>query len=271
MSRIQNTWRELAAAQRRALILYLTVGFPQRESALEIVPQLIAAGADMIELGMPFSDPLAEGVTIQGASQMALKNGVTMRYCLETVRQLRERGVNVPLLLMGYLNPLLRYGVEQFCKDAAEAGVDGLILPDLPPEESGDLDAACRAHGLDLIMFVAPTSTESRIAHVAEHATGFIYCVSVKGVTGARSEVSPELPGFLQRVRARTQTPIAVGFGISRPEHARQVAQIADGVIVGSKLIDLVRQDGDVQGFVRSLREAIDDAAVARVSMDQTS
>lgn len=259
MSRIAQTWERLAAEERQALILYLTVGFPHRASALDVVPQLIDAGADMIELGVPFSDPLAEGVTIQGATQQALKNGVTVRYCLETVRTLRERGVEAPLLLMGYLNPLLRYGVDQFCADAAAAGLDGLILPDLPPEEAGEIHAACRAHGLDLIMFVAPTSTKDRIAHVAEHASGFIYCVSTKGVTGARAALPPELPGFLERVRAQTHTPVAVGFGISQPEHARHVAQIADGVIIGSKLIDVVGQGGDVDGFVRGMRAAMDE------------
>ncbi len=259
MSRIQQTWERLAAEERRALILYLTVGFPERESALDLVPQLIDAGADMVELGVPFSDPLAEGVTIQGATQQALKNGVTVRYCLETVRTLRERGIEAPLLLMGYLNPLLRYGVDQFCTDAAAAGLDGLILPDLPPEEAGEIDAACRAHGIDLIMFVAPTSNEDRIAHVAEHASGFIYCVSTKGVTGARAALAPELPGFLERVRRQTHTPVAVGFGISQPHHARDVAQIADGVIIGSKLIDVVKQNGDVDGFVRSMRAAMDE------------
>jgi len=259
MSRIQQTWKRLAAEDRQGLILYLTVGFPERKSALDLVPQLIDAGADIIELGVPFSDPLAEGVTIQGATQQALRNGVTVRYCLETVRTLRERGVEAPLLLMGYLNPLLRYGVEQFCADAAAAGLDGLILPDLPPEEAGEIDAACRAHGLDLIMFVAPTSTADRIAHVAEHARGFIYCVSTKGVTGARATLPPELPDFLERVRRQTHTPIAVGFGISQPEHARHVAQIADGVIIGSKLIDVVKQNGDVDGFVRGMRAAMDE------------
>lgn len=258
MSRIQHTWQRLAAEDRRALILYLTVGFPRRESALDLVPPLIAAGADMIELGIPFSDPLAEGVTIQGATQQALRNGVTVRYCIDTVRSLREHGVEAPLLLMGYLNPLLRYGVDQFCADAAAAGLDGLILPDLPPEEAGEIDAACRAHGLDLIMFVAPTSTEDRIAHVAKHASGFIYCVSTKGVTGARTTLPPELPDFLQRVRAQTHTPVAVGFGISQPHHARDVATIADGVIIGSKLIDIAGQGGDVDGFVRGIRAAMD-------------
>lgn len=263
MSRIAQTWTNLAAAQRRALILYLTVGFPERESALELVPQLIDAGADMIELGVPFSDPLAEGVTIQAATQRALRNGVTVRYCIETVRTLRERGVEAPILLMGYLNPLLRYGVDRFCADAAAAGVDGLILPDLPPEESGEIGRACRAHGLDLIMFAAPTSTEQRIEHVTEHATGFIYCVSLTGVTGARTDLPPDLPAFLSRVRERAHTPIAVGFGISQPEHARRVAEIADGVIIGSKLIDVVGQGGDVVGFVREMREAIDQVEVS--------
>lgn len=263
MSRISATWERLAAQGRRALILYLTVGFPERESALEIVPQLVEAGADMIELGVPFSDPLAEGTTIQGATQRALRNGVTTRYCLETVQQLRARRIEVPLLLMGYLNPMMRYGMQRFCADAQAAGVDGLIFPDLPPEESDDLLQACREHQLDLIQFLAPTSTETRIAHVTTQATGFIYCVSLKGVTGARAEVSADLPDFIARVRTRTQTPLAVGFGISRPEHAQHVAQMADGVIVGSALISEVERSGDVVGFVRSLRDAIDAVQVA--------
>ncbi len=258
MSRIPATWERLRAEGRRALILYIPVGFPQRESALELVPRLVAAGADMVELGVPFSDPLAEGVTIQGATQRALQNGVTVRYCFETVRLLRERGVEVPLLLMGYLNPMLRYGLQRFCADAQSAGVDGLIFPDLPPEESDPLLDASRAHDIDLIQFLAPTSTETRIAHVTEQATGFIYCVALKGVTGARAELSADLPDFLARARSRTETPLAVGFGISRPEHARQVAQLADGVVVGSALINVIDQGGDVEGFVRGLRAAID-------------
>ncbi len=243
------------------MILYLTVGFPERESALELVPRLIAAGADMIELGVPFSDPLAEGPTIQAATQRALANGVTTRYCLETVRVLRERGVEAPLLLMGYLNPMLRYGMERFCRDSRAAGVDGLVFPDLPPEESSALQTACDQHDLDLIQFVAPTSTAARIAHVTQHATGFIYCVSVTGVTGARAQLSADLPAFLERVRGRTTTPLAVGFGISRPEHARRVAAIADGVIVGSALIDAIARGEDVEAFVRSLRAAIDESS----------
>lgn len=263
MTRIATTWERLRAAGRRALILYLTVGFPERDSALELVPRLLAAGADMIELGVPFSDPLAEGPTIQAATQRALANGITVRACIETVATLRAQGIGAPLLLMGYLNPMLRYGVERFCQDAQAAGVDGLIFPDLPPEESGELQAACERHGLDLIQFVAPTSTPERIAHVTAHAGGFIYCVSVTGVTGARAALPPDLPDFLARVRRRTHTPLAVGFGISRPEHARNVAAIADGVIVGSALIDRIARGDDVESFVRELRTAIDEVTTA--------
>jgi tryptophan synthase alpha chain len=258
MSRIHSTWEQLAATGRRALILYLTIGFPERESALELVPRLIAAGADMVELGVPFSDPLADGATVQRATERALKNGVNVPYCLATVRQLREQGVVVPLLFMGYLNPLLQYGLERFCADAQRAGLDGLIIPDLPAEESADLYAACCAHDLDLIQLLAPTSTDSRIAHVTAHASGFIYCVSLTGITGARTALPAELPAFLSRVRTQTQTPLAVGFGISQPEHARQVAQLADGVVVGSALLNAVEQAGDIEAFVRGLREAID-------------
>ena len=260
MSRIQSTWEQLAATGRRALILYLTIGFPERESALELVPRLIAAGADMVELGVPFSDPLADGATVQRATERALKNGVNVPYCLATVRQLRERGVVAPLLFMGYLNPLLQYGLERFCVDAQSAGLDGLIIPDLPAEEAFDLHAACRAHNLDLIQLLAPTSTDTRIAQVTAQASGFIYCVSLTGITGARAALPPELPAFLARVRAQTQTPLAVGFGISQPEHAHQVAQLADGVVVGSALLNAVEQANDVEAFVRGLREAIDRA-----------
>jgi tryptophan synthase alpha chain len=263
MSRIRSTWEHLAATRRRALILYLTVGFPERESALELVPRLVAAGADMVELGVPFSDPLADGATVQRATERAIKNRVNVPYCLDTVRQLRERGVAVPLLFMGYLNPMLQYGLERFCADAQAAGVDGLIVPDLPPEESGPLSAACRAHDLDLIHLLAPTSTESRIGHVIEQASGFIYCVSLTGVTGARAKLPLELPAFLSRVRAQTQTPLAVGFGISQPQHAQQVAQIADGIVVGSALLNVVEQGGDLEAFVRGLREAIDQVVPA--------
>lgn len=263
MSRIGPTFESLRERERSALILYLTIGYPERESALEIVPRLIEAGADMIELGVPFSDPLADGATVQRATQRALENGVRSAYCLETVRLLRESGVVAPILFMGYYNPIVQYGVERYCAAAQEAGVDGLIVPDLPPEESHELHAACRAHDLDLIFLLAPTSTDQRIHDVAGLASGFIYCVSLTGITGARNDLPPELAGFLQRVRSATEIPLAVGFGISEPRHAQQVAAIADGVIVGSALLNIVERnlDADLAGvvhFVEGLRNGMD-------------
>ncbi len=265
MSRIASTFEALRAEGRRAMILYTTVGYPDRDSALEIVPALVDAGADMIELGVPFSDPLADGATVQRATQRALENGIRPSDCLETVRLLREQGISAPLLFMGYYNSIVQYGIERFCADVQRVGVDGFIVPDLPPEESHDLHAACRAHDIDLIFFLAPTSTDPRIAAVAELASGFIYCASLTGITGARSELPTELPRFLQRVRQATHTPLAVGFGISEPRHARQVAELADGVIVGSALLNIVEQSVDrgmseVQSFVRGLRAGMDEA-----------
>ena len=267
MSRIGGTFEELARAGHRALIMYLTVGYPERASALELVPVIAEAGADIIELGVPFSDPLADGATVQRATQRALLNGVNVGYCLQTVRELRAAGIAVPILFMGYYNPMLQYGLERFCADAAEAGLDGLIVPDLPAEESPDLHAACQAHALDLIFLLAPTSTDERIRDVARLATGFIYCVSLTGITGARAELPQELPHFLARVRATTQTPLAVGFGISEPRHAQQVAEIADGVVIGSALLNIVERAAehgadDVRAFVAAMRAGVDRARV---------
>lgn len=269
MSRIEQCFAELAQADRRALIMYLTVGFPSLGSATELVPAIVASGADMIELGVPFSDPLADGATVQHATQIALSNGVNVNYCLQTVRDLRAAGITVPLLFMGYFNPLLSYGLERFCAAAAEAGLDGLIIPDLPPEESDELHAACKAHGIDIVFLLAPTSTKERIQEVAERASGFIYCVSLTGTTGARSELPAELPQFLQRVRSATPVPLAVGFGISEPHHARQVAEFADGVIVGSALVNVVEKSAEagidtVRAFVSGLRQGVDEGSNKR-------
>lgn len=242
MSRIADTFARLRAAGRVALMPYLTVGFPERNSTLELVPALEAAGASLFELGVPFSDPLADGATVQRAGQRALEHGVTLSSCLETVAALRARGVQAPLLLMGYYNPLLRYGVERACAALAEAGGDGWIIPDMPPEEAGELQAAAVAHGVDLIMLVAPTTPDERIAQVAALASGFIYVVSLTGTTGERQNLATNLGALLERVRRHSDLPLVVGFGISRPEHVAAVAQIADGVIVGSALIAHLEQ-----------------------------
>ncbi|NTW00396.1 MAG: tryptophan synthase subunit alpha [Oscillochloris sp.] len=237
MSRIAETFARLRGEGRVALMPYLTVGFPERESTLDLVPALEAAGATLFELGIPFSDPLADGATIQRATQRALEHGVNLSYCIETVAALRARGVAAPLLLMGYYNPLLRYGVERACADLAAAGGDGWIIPDMPPEESAELHAAATAHGLDVIMFVAPTTPVARIAEIAARASGFIYIVSLTGVTGARASLSANLGAVLDQVRQVSDLPLVVGFGISSATHVADVARIADGAIVGSALI----------------------------------
>ncbi|MFP4436554.1 MAG: tryptophan synthase subunit alpha [Chloroflexaceae bacterium] len=260
MSRITTTFARLREARQVALMPYLTVGFPQRDSTLELVPAMEAAGADMFELGVPFSDPLADGATIQRATQRALEQGVTLAFCLETVAALRTRGVQAPLLLMGYYNPLLRYGVERACAELAAAGGDGWIVPDVPPEEAHELRQAATTHGLDLIMFVTPTTPDERIAQITHLASGFIYCVSLTGVTGARQALSQGLADFLGRVRRQTDLPLVVGFGISTATHVAQVGQVADGAIVGSALINHIaglppeQMVAETAAFVRALR-----------------
>lgn len=236
-SRIAGHFSDLAAKSQKSLGPYVTVGYPLKSSTLEIVPALVEGGATMVELGVPFSDPLADGPTIQRSGFQALQNGVTMAYCMETARTLRDRGVEVPLIFMGYFNPVLRYGLERFVADSAEAGVDGFIIPDLPPEESAELAEICGKHQRDLIFMVAPTSQEQHLQALSGQASGFIYCVSVTGVTGARDSVSADLSGFLGRVRKAVDLPLTVGFGISTPEHVQEIGRDADGVMVGSALI----------------------------------
>jgi tryptophan synthase alpha chain len=222
-----------------------------------------AAGASLFELGVPFSDPLADGATVQRSAQRALANGVTLAGCIATVAALRERGVRAPLLLMGYYNPLLRFGVARACEALAAAGGDGWIIPDMPPEEAGELQAAASAHGLDLIMMVAPTTPEERVAQIVARASGFIYVVSLTGTTGARQSMAAGLDELLARVRRHTSLPLVVGFGISRPEHVAEVARIADGAIVGSATVARLESLGPdtiadgAAGFVRELLGAL--------------
>ena len=236
--RIEETFALLKAQGRTAFVAFVTIGYPEIDSTPGLVKALIEGGADLIELGIPFSDPLAEGPTIQASTFRALENGVTTDTCLDTVRKLRADGVTAPFILMGYYNPILAYGVERFARDAAEAGADGLIALDLPPEESGPLHEACVSSGLRVIYLLAPTSTDERIRAVAERASGFVYCVSLTGVTGARSELPQELAAFLERVRKQIPLPLAVGFGISQPEHFLAVGRIADAAVIGSAIID---------------------------------
>ena len=243
---------------RAAFMPYFPVGYPTYEASLDAIVAMAESGVDGFEIGIPFSDPLADGPTIQAATQVALENGVTVRRCLEAVRTLRARGVEQPMLLMGYLNPLLAYGLEDFVRDAHAAGANGLIVPDLPPDEAGDLIAACHAHELALVFLLAPTSNAERIALAAEHASGFIYLVSVTGVTGARAELPSGLADFVARVRSHTDKPLVVGFGISRPEQARMMNDLTEGFIVGSALVRAGGQDTEaVRSLASELRAAL--------------
>jgi tryptophan synthase alpha chain len=256
MSRVASVF---AIPKHKALIAYLTVGYPSVESTLEIVPALAAWGCDIVELGIPFSDPLADGATIQESSYRALQHGVTPSLCLEIASQLRQK-VEIPLVFMTYYNPVFNFGVERFCQASAEAGIDGLIIPDLTPEEGTELESAALKNGLDLIYLLAPTSSEERIVLVAQRSRGFIYLVSLTGVTGARKALPVDLENFVYRVRKRATLPLCVGFGISNPEQARRVADVADGIIVGSRLIQLLdnRPRHELENFIRGLRNTLD-------------
>jgi tryptophan synthase alpha chain len=241
---------------RAALMPYFPLGFPDAQTSLDVITALSEAGADAFEIGLSFSDPLADGPVIQHATQVALAHGITVRRALAMIAELRSRGVRQPFLVMGYYNPILAYGLEQFVQAAAVAGADGFIVPDLPPEEAGDLDQLCRERGLGLIYFLAPTSTAARVKLVADRAQGFIYLVSMAGVTGARSQLADGLSAFVGRVRAATATPIAIGFGVSTPEQAGQVSRLADGVIVGSALVHVVDQaEAKPQAAAQFIRE----------------
>lgn len=263
--RIRDAFARAHREGRAALAPYLTIGHPTPAATLGLVPAVERAGADLMELGIPFSDPLADGPVIQMATQRALAQGMTVAGCLETVRALRARGVTIPLVFMGYYNPLLAYGLERFCRDAAVAGADGLIVPDLPPEEGSALESYCAAQGLALVYLLAPTSTPERIRLVVSRTTGFVYCVSVTGITGARAALPPGLAEFVARVRAAIQQRdgtnrpyLIVGFGISTPQQAAEVGRLADGVVVGSALVKLVHDATDparaAEEFVRRLR-----------------
>ena len=261
IERVAQTFASCRAQGRAALMPYFTLGYPDPEQSLAVIRSIAAAGADLIELGVPFSDPLADGPTIQHSAQVALDHGMTTRRCLDMVAALRAGGMTQPLLLMGYVNPILAYGIPGYVADAVAAGADGLIVPDLPPEEAGELEAACREGGAALVYLLAPTSGAEHACAVAARATGFLYLVSLTGVTGARGALPADLSGFITRVRQVTSLPLAVGFGISTPEHVRQVGRQADGVIVGSALISAVGAASDPAAaageFVARLRAAL--------------
>jgi len=255
--RISQAFKTAEQRGSAALMPYFTLGFPNQESSLDIVEQ-IAPYSDFLELGVPFSDPIADGPSIQRSTQIALENGITTGRCLEMVEQLRGlRQVSTPILFMGYYNPILAYGEKQFVNDAASVGVDGLIVPDLPMEEAGELTSIARQSGIVLTYFLAPTSSDMRIKKITAIAEGFIYLVSVTGVTGARTAVNDETGKFVRSIKKQTSVPVAVGFGISTPQQARHMAKDADGIIFGSALIDVVSRAADPATAVDAARNFV--------------
>ena len=243
--RIAAKFASINSEGRPGLVVFVTVGHPYREAALDVVPRLVAAGADAIELGVPFSDPIGEGPVIQQSSYVALQNGVTLRDCLDTATALRPQIGDTPLILMGYYNTILTYGLERFATDCATATVDGLIIVDLPSSEADALVEQISPYGVHLIPLLAPTSTDESIARSVSIGGGFVYCTSVTGITGARSEVSQRGLDLVDRVRQHTKLPIAIGFGISRREHVLAVGERADAAVVGSALVSALADGAD--------------------------
>lgn len=262
MSRIERAFADRAG--RPLIIPFVTAGYPELDSTVKLVRAMSVAGADVVEIGIPFSDPLADGPTIQRSSERALSNGMTVARVLSAVAELRAdpTTADVPLVLMGYCNPIFRFGLERFLRQAAETGVDGLIVPDLPPEEAAEYREGCTQHGLAAVFLMAPNATDERIRVVDEASTHFSYCVSVTGVTGARGDVHARTIEFLGRVRRQARKPFVVGFGIKRAEHVERLGPLADGVVVGSALIDAIDASSDaalaVSSTVGELRAAAD-------------
>ncbi|BCX05863.1 MAG: tryptophan synthase alpha chain [Candidatus Roseilinea sp.] len=255
LSAIAAAFARAKAEGRPALMPYWSLGYPDVETSLRVIEAIAHAGADLIELGVPFSDPLADGPVIQRANQIALERGITVSQGMQIAARARAAGVPIPFLAMGYLNPVIAYGEARYVADWQRAGADGLIVPDLPPEECDTLKRECDAREMALVQFTAPTSTDARIGLATKYASGFIYIVSVAGVTGARDRLAEGLRDYVERVKARANgVPVAVGFGISKPEHVREVGQFADGVIVGAALI---RAAGDAPDPARAAYEFV--------------
>jgi tryptophan synthase alpha chain len=258
VSRIEKRFAALKAEGRAGLVAYLTAGDPDIETSTRLFEGVAAAGADLIEIGMPFSDPMADGPLIQAAGLRALKAGMTLRKTLAMVQHLRARDPDTPYVLMGYYNPIYRYGAEAFARDAAAAGVDGLIIVDLPPEEDPELADPARKAGLDLVRLATPTSDAVRLPTIVERASGFVYYVAIAGITGTRSADAVAVREAVARIRKFTSLPVAVGFGIKTPDQAAEIARAADAAAVGSALVDRLAQNLDPNGTAKpGLVEAV--------------
>ena len=247
-TRITRCFAKLSEQKRKAFVAFLTGGDPDFDTSKELICGLPAAGVDLIEIGIPFSDPMADGPAIQASSQRALKNGMTLQKTLELVRAFRATDDTTPIVLMGYYNPIYRYGVDRFVQESKAIGVDGLIIVDLPPEEDAELCEPALTAGLHWIRLVTPSTDDSRIDTVLHNVSGFVYYISVLGVTGTRRAVADQIETAVTRLRKHTSLPIAVGFGIKTAENARAVAQHADGIVVGSAIVDLVKANLDEHG-----------------------
>jgi tryptophan synthase alpha chain len=259
--RIQAAFDAAAKRGSAALVTYVMAGDPDLATSRDMALACAAGGADILEIGMPFSDPIADGKTIQGAGERALRSGTTIASCLKIAAEVRRR-TPAAIALMGYVNPVLAYGEERFLDDCAAAGVDALILPDLPPEEASSFRVAAAERGVKLVFLLAPTSTPARVAAACDAATGFVYFVSVTGVTGARASLPADLGAKVAAVRKRSPVPVVVGFGVGTPAQARSVGKLADGVVVGSALVDVLgtRGVGAARAFLAELRGALDQA-----------
>ena len=273
MSRIKQTFEKLAGQGRKALIPVITAGDPDAALTLPLMRALVAGGADIIELGVPFSDPMADGPTIQRSSERALKHGMSLRQVLAIVREFRAGDAVTPVVLMGYANPIEAMGTGAFAAEAKQAGVDGVLVVDYPPEECGEFAAKIKAAGIDPIFLLAPTSTDARFGQVAEVGSGYIYYVSLKGVTGAGHLDLDEVARRIPIIRQKVGMPVGVGFGIRDAESARRIAAVADAVVIGSRIIEEIEKcpreqaAANVTAFLRGIRSALDEQAVSREVM----
>ena len=268
MSRIEATFQQLKATGRKALIPYVTAGFPFADVTPELMHAMVSAGADVIELGVPFSDPSADGPVIQKAGDKALAFGIGTTHVIHMVKAFRQTNTSTPVVLMGYANPIERYdlkhGKDGFIRDASAAGIDGVLVVDYPPEECVEFAAKLRAHNMDLIFLLAPTSTDQRMQQVADVASGYVYYVSLKGVTGSGALNTDEVEAMLPRIRQKVSIPVGVGFGIRDAQTAQTIAKVADAVVIGSKIIQLIENEprdkvASVAGdFLRDIRQAMD-------------
>jgi len=250
---IQTTFEKLKKKNQAALILYMTAGYPEMETSMKNIQKMAESGADVIEIGIPFSDPIADGTLIQYASQTALQNPINLSSIIENISKLN---VDVPLVVMSYANPLLAYGLERLFPDFSEAGVSGMIVPDLPVEEAETWMSLSQENNIELIFLAAPTSSVGRIQKIVDASRGFVYCVSLKGTTGVRQGLPDDVLDFLKRVRKITKKPLGVGFGISTPQHIILLKDYVDGVIIGSRLIQAVRDGEDLSTIVSHLKNA---------------